>query len=88
VGDETQEAVRRGVREAAERLRRDAGTLSTAGSAIREVGLRARSEDLRAAALAAWDSGVSAAVIAADAGLETAVVERWIALHTFRDGLR
>jgi hypothetical protein len=55
------EAARRAVREAAERLRRDAAVLSTAAAQVRDAGLRARAEDLRAAALAAWESGVDAA---------------------------
>jgi hypothetical protein len=81
----SQDTARQAVWEAAQRLRRDADALNAASPATREAGVQARVEDLRAAALSAWDHGVGAPAIAADAGLDTAVVERWIAMHTFGD---
>jgi hypothetical protein len=82
------ETARRLVRDASARLRRDRQALSTAQDTTREAGTRARAEDLRQAVLAAAAEGVPASVIAADAGVDTSVVEQWIAVHTFHDRLR
>ncbi|GAB2735207.1 hypothetical protein [Kitasatospora kifunensis] len=50
----------------------------------RGSGLAARTQDLRQAVFAAWQSGVACEVSAADTGLDTSTVERWVALADLR----
>ncbi|MFJ9448319.1 hypothetical protein ACIRRH_41885 [Kitasatospora sp. NPDC101235] len=79
--DNVTDAARQAVRSAADRLVQDADALNMASAEARQAGLEVRTEDFRRAVVIAWQHGVDVPAIAADAGLETASVEQWIAGH-------
>ncbi|MFF3365264.1 hypothetical protein [Streptomyces misionensis] len=70
---------RRAVRRAARQLAEDAPKLTAGSAGAFRAGLATRTADLRRAALAAWVTGISEDIIAADGRLPVAVVHGWVA---------